>query len=240
MRTNKKMMTVFGGLTYQQRILALSPWAYWPLDDAAGSTSAREVVNGWAFTTLGGVTFGTAGISAGATAATLAGSGVGFQFPFGTAAFANNFPKTEGALLWWMKVATAVWESGATAGVWTFQPESANTIYIEKKSANNQFQFHRRGNSTSVSQIVAESRTTWLCSVQTWSVAANELRGYFNGTQVTLTHDNVYAWPAIALTANSYLGSGYNGTNRLAGQLAHAAIFNRALTPAEILALATA
>jgi hypothetical protein len=62
-----------GGQSYAQRVLALGPVAYWPLDDAAGSAAARELVVGTAATATD-VTFGAAGIGDGKTAATFNGT----------------------------------------------------------------------------------------------------------------------------------------------------------------------
>jgi len=62
-------------LSYQETVLADGAVAYWPLDDPAGSTTARDAVGTRTATINGGVTFGAAGAGGGSTAAAFDGTG---------------------------------------------------------------------------------------------------------------------------------------------------------------------
>lgn len=238
MRTARRLVTVMGGgKTYAQRILALSPYAYWPLDDAAGATAAREVVNGWTTTDCDNVTFGVEGIGGGQTAARIGEAG-GDGFRASAAAMTATFPADEGTFMVWIKLSAAVWIDGKSHSLLTCTSTDATAnFYIEKRTGNNTMRYHRRGGNATVAQEFTESRTNWMLFAQTWSVSGNALKGYINGVQVGTTQTNVLAWGAAVLNGIWLLRNDSGGG--LGGDAAHVALFSRALTTDELLGLAT-
>jgi len=226
-----------GGGDYAARVLGLHPYAYWPLDDAAGSTAARELVNGWTSGGIAGVTFGVTGIGDGNTAVAINGeSASGIALP--SASMAATFPKDEGSYAIWLKLATAEWEDGASRNFMHLHGGSDNYIGGGKIATNNTINGYRRALGTTKAVSTTETRTDWLSVALTWSVAGNALKYYVNGLQQGTTQTTIQSWGAVTI-ASGYIGRNVATGAAWKGQLAHVALFSRPLTPTELLALAT-
>lgn len=240
MRTARRLVTVMGGgQTYEQRVLALSPYAYWPLNEAAGATTALDLVGGYNSTALSGVTFGAAGIGDGNTAATFDGdSATGITLPHAT--LTSVFAKNEGSLVMWLKTDAAALTDGVRRYIMYFFGSTAGGQMIPaKETTNNTAFYHRSGSNVSIKEYFTQASSDWICFAQTWSVSGNALKGFVNGAQVGSTQANIQAWTASPVLANVYLGRGGSVGAAWKGGIAHFALFSRVLTTDELLALAS-
>jgi hypothetical protein len=103
-----------------------------------------------------------------------------------------------------------------------------------KPTAANTFQFIYNGNSSN--NRVNEwslSSTEWMHLVLTISVTANQMRTYINNVAFSPVTSSITAWAGTPI-----IGIGCDGAlSWWKGWLAHIAIWNRALSAAEVAAL---
>ena len=195
-----------------QGILAYNPIAYWPLNDAAGSTTARDVTgNGFTGQVSGAVNFGATGL-------TLYGENAA-QFTSGSKLAIPKFPALE----------------------------NLSVIYLVNYSSAGYSQHLLSGNASTNGFIISESNSGPTVYAQTFP----------NGTAGTNVALAINTTGMVAYTNNGFTGamSINNGTvveksqplnpvqGLIIGQpsvtttMAHVAIFNDVLTPAQITAI---
>jgi len=228
---------------YHQRVLATDPIAYWPLNEKVG-TVAYDWVSGR-----------VAGAQNGAhTGVTLyqPGIGDGFCCPYydgandytdcTTAAIQAAFNGMEGTVLAWARVsAVGIWTDGSADQCFRFDVNANNVLSTYKDSVNNQFGFYyRAGGGVAVTVNLAGLTTIdWMHIGMTWSRSAGasgEMKAYFAGVQTGATQINIGNWvgnPQVFIGAGSVIPS-----LPWYGWLAHCAVWDRALAPAEIADLA--
>jgi len=228
---------VMGGRSYATKILSLGPIAYWPLNDLSGAAAVEKV----------------AARNGAYTGVDLAQSQPPFTCPLfdGLNDFCNIYsaglsginPKSEGSLSIWGKVANAgVWTDGAARQLFSMVTAGANErIAILKGAAAGTVTFtNTQGATVKTVSANGYSFTTWAHFCMTWSKTADQVKAYLNGAQVGATQNGLGAASGQALLVdqsnigaqdNTPLGTVWNGW------LAHATLFNRALTPTEVLSL---
>lgn len=229
-----------GPKPYYRRILALNPLAYWPLNEAAGTTMT-DIKNGYNGTYTA-VTLGQPGIGDGLTSALFNGTSAYAQI---TGANLTNlaaaFNKDEFTVMAWAKVANAgVWSDATQRRILYFGfsvDEANNHFYMRKNTTTNQVRGGRAGNAVHRSMDYTTSGPTgWFHLAMRSSLAEGAVRLYYNGAEVSTPGTGIAAILGdiinahFAMTSATYLWSGW---------LAHIALFNRALTPGEILIAAT-
>ena len=228
---------------YMQRVLATDPIAYWMLDEKQGNVAydvSRNEFHG-AYT---GVTLGQPGIGDGRTAPFF--DGANDFVDIHSAALKAIFDGAggiAGTMAIWAKVFNiGVWTDGNLR--WAFGIENNfNTdriaIYL---SDNDPIIWEYVAGAVQERRIRAELSIAWMYLVMTWDKNAGvngEKRSYFNGVQEGATQTALGVW-ADNLGINKMVIGALN-TGVLFpwhGYLAHAALWDTPLTPAQIADLA--
>lgn len=226
---------------YASVVLGTGPIAYWPLWETSGTT-VEELVNGPA---QDGMASGLA----------WANDNLGpFNTPApyfdGTNSFINLFSATlqaaisgtEGTFCCWARMGTGEWATANNRTVFYTADTSdwLEQIELIKPAANTlRYRYIANGTIETVTNAAMGAYTDWFHIGLTWSASADQVIAYLNGVQTGAIQTVLGAW---AGTINFML-LGATSTppvvNGWLGWLAHPAIWDRALIPAEILAIGT-
>lgn len=224
-------------LTYIQKLVALTPLAYYTCGEPSGATVTDSSGNGRNGTYVGSPTLGAAGIGDGGTAVTLNGSTqYGNVFSAGLAAAING---SEGTLACWFKVAAAgVWTDGASRQLVEIGNGTTNRLVLFKSNTANLLTAFYRAGSVTKSVNIGSSSTAWVHLAMTWSAAADQMIAYINGVQSGATQTALGVWGAVPTTAllGAFTAAPSNVWN---GSLAHVVAYPTPLSAANILNLAT-
>jgi hypothetical protein len=228
-----------GGISPQQayinKVVALSPIAYWPLDDASGST-ARDASGNGRTGTYSNVTLGATGPVSGGAAASFNGS-TSFVNVY-SASLAAAFNGAEVTLMGWAQATN--WVAGVT--LFKFGVNGNNDVYIQKNNTSDRFEgFYVAGATTdATSETGGQTSTAWRHAAITVSKAADQMRLYVNGVQVGTTQSTLGTWAGTLANTRCVIGAADTAlSNPWLGNLAHVAVFTRALSAADVLSLAT-
>ena len=237
MRTATKLLTVLGEPGYVDRIRALGPVAYWPLRDPSGSVATELMVdtNG---AYAGTVTLAQAALGDGGLYPSFGGGRVSLATPL--SALNSLFNGQLGSALIWAKVSAAgAWTDGIARFAIEFGADANNRVLIFKNSTNNQVTFRYVAGATQKNVTLATSVTTWLMLACTWNKADDQFIAYANGAQTGSTQTSLGTYTGslnASWTAIADVSSG-GGATPWSGNLAHPALWNRVLTPAEVASL---
>jgi len=224
--------------TYQSKILALNPLAYWPLNDAAGP-QATDVSGNSLHGTYDGVTLGVEGIGDGQTAASF--DGINDLVDIYSASLNTLVDMTIGSLFIWAKPVAGILPGGNGFHYpFTIGVDGNNRVILLNADAANTFWFQHNGSAVVDRAVKADySSTDWNAVGLTWSESADELKGYYNGLQEDATKDTLGSIAGALGSTICVLGSSTNvGADLWEGRLAHAMIWDRVLSDAEILSVA--
>jgi hypothetical protein len=224
-------------LAYTQKVQALNPIAYWPQADASGGVATDASGNGFNGA-YSNVTLGVPGIGDNRTAAAFNGTS-SYTNVLG-AGFTGAFNGAEGTLSAWMQITSAaVWSDGITRQIFIALVDGNNYVQISKASSvNNLFFEYKAGGTAKNVAVSAGPATTWLHVAITWSKSGDAVKVYLSGTQIGGTQTGLGTF-AGSLT-RAIIGAVTTTPGQVwDGNLAHAAIWTRALTASEIATLAT-
>lgn len=228
-------------ITYTQKVQALSPIAYWPLNETSGTTAVAVVgTNGTYKRNVTTMTTAT-GIGDGNTAPVFtAGSD---NINIYSAGLVAAFKAATGSIVTWSKVSgVAIWTDGVERKIIQLYADGSNRIDISKAAANNVVALTLIGGGTNKS-VAAQpiSDVGWMCWALTWDTSGGgQLIAYKNGSQSGTTQTGIGTLVGSFSNSFTWIGS----TNAAAalgwdGNLAHIQIYDKVLTPAQILSLAT-
>lgn len=224
---------------YGRKIIAMGPIAYWTMSDPVGSAVAQDSSGNGRNGAYTGVTLGGAGIGDGRTAASFDGSASYCNVY--SASLAGAFSGPAGSIIGWAKVANAgAWADATVRRFMTIQVDANNRVYIEKVAGANTFGFNYVAGGTAKTRNRTTSTTAWFHAGLTWDKNADQVVGYFNGIQEGATLNALGTWAGVPVSTNCNIGA--NATTPTSvwnGSLAHWAVFNRALSAAEMLSAAT-
>jgi hypothetical protein len=218
--------------SYADRVLALTPIAYYELNGDATDSSG----NGYDGAATG-ATFGADGIGDDNTAATFDGTGDVIDI----SAIIGAFDPDLGSIVVWGK--TSAWADATARTLVSIAADGADSVSIGKTATTNQLQFLYRANSeteniAAVSSTLLAGSTAYFCAALTWDVSGDALKAYINGTQVGTTQTGLDAFDQSLDPTLCAIGARTTaGASSWSGSIAHVAIFDRALTGAEILSL---
>ena len=225
--------------SYVARVLSLDPVAYWPLDDAPGSATIRDASgSGYGGVPKAGVVLGSAGIGDGRTAASFDGS-MYQRITLPTGVLDGAFDRAAGAVIVWgragagMAANDKLFTIGADADNWVnFQVSGAGRLESRLEFGN------ARDNENH--DLSTNDPRGWHVYALVWDRGgANEVRHYLDGL---LTETDSGVGDLAGAVSDEFTGIGGIGTNAYQnwkGEIAHVALFDRALTAAEVADLAT-
>ncbi len=213
---------------YASAVLATTPLAYYPLNETTGTTAADDSGNSLAATYVGGVTLGVAGALPfdPGTAVTLDGNTGYVQLPKLTTDFATGF-------------SAEVWADPTSVGNYQAFFDFGNGSYSDnitlfRVGTTNTLGFEVLDGG-SVGNVIMAANAITLDTWQYFAVTMNTLGNvtlYKNGVVIATGTTDV---PRMGIVrSDNYFGKSNFGNAYYAGGLQDAAIFNVALTSAQI------
>ena len=220
---------------YLSKALSYGPVAYWPLDDGAGSTTVRSVLDPrLGGTVRGAVDFGRGGIGDGRTAARFSGDAGGGRVVLPAGALERVLDKDTGTLMLWFKATSASWTDGVDRKAVYLYGTPLNRVYIHQRGDEKMGGAYVGGGYRQHYNVVGNE--AWHHVAITWDAAGSEVKHYLDGV-LTRTQTDVTAWESRQALEAAYLGSA-GKTQYWSGHLAHVALFDRPLDAQEVAALA--
>ena len=230
--------------SYARRLLNTLPSAlvaYWPLWEPVGAPTCLDISGHGCNGVYHAVTLGAPGIGDGHTAALFDGSTS--YVDLYSVSLRDNWPGAAGTLLTWGKMTAPGWADGSAHYLNCFVTTASDFIEIPKNSTHNTLGYAiksggvaRYGDYT----IPGGGPAGWFCAVQTWDKAADEFKCYYNGPQAGITRSGFGVWSGTLLNTRAEIGSEAAATaaTKWPGSIAHVALWNVALTAAQIASLA--
>lgn len=230
-------VSIGGNTAYMNKVIGYGPIAYWPLNEAAGATSVACLINSLQNGTPASVTFANTTGPDGANAPLF--DGLTSYINVFTATLAGVFNGDEGAMGIWLKVLNAgVWADGKTAFMFSLYASANNRVRLYK-SSNLLSQEFRAGGELETNASGAQTSTDWLHLGLRWSLIAGKVEYFYNGIETGAEDVHTTAWSGALTVAR--VGKNYTSdANYWNGWLAHAAVFNSAVSDAVMLGLGTA
>ncbi len=246
-RLHKALLMPWAGganaFAYTNKVIALSPIAYWPMAESSGSVALDASGNGrnGAYT---GVTLGNAGIGDGRTSAGFDGA-TAYNNIY-SVSLSTAFNGSTGTLALWLRVsAVGLWTDATLRYLADFLSVDGTGNYRVQiiKAAGTPANIDVTWRSNAVSKTISMpsgSSTGWLHAALTWDTGADQVKGYLNGAQSGVTLTGLAPWtPITLLNAATVIGAASTTpTSVWSGFEAHAAIWNTPLSAAQIATLA--
>ncbi|MHC4176260.1 MAG: hypothetical protein ACYSWU_02070 [Planctomycetota bacterium] len=185
------------------------------------------------------VTLGQPGIGDGNTAPSFDGA-TSYTDVY-SATLATAFNVSEGSVIVWLRVsAVGIWSNGLNQRIFRAFVNVNNFVQIACPAVVNRIGLtYAAGGTLLTTNVDGLTSTAWLMFGLTWSVSADEAKAYYNGVQSGATLNGLGVWVgALDNTATLLGATTTTPTGVWDGWLAHCALFDRALAPAEIAALA--
>lgn len=215
---------------------------YAPLWESAPTITAEDIgPNSLAFRYVGTdrISFGDNGIGDGYTAIRIDGSGLSIVNLY-SLTLTTKFNPQEGAMfIYFRPNISNFWTDAAVHNIFRIEATSGNVTVIRKDSTPNGRLLLEYTSGNAAKQIVASSMTSldWTFCGVSWSLVANECKGWLNGVQSGATLNALGTWPfTTLLDADRCVIGARNsaGANPSPVQVAHALCLNRAPTAAEV------
>ena len=158
-----------------------------------------------------------------------------------SAGFDADFDGNDFTVAIWAKVSSAaVWTDGTRRRVITILGDASNFLYMDKRGAANQLETSRLGSGVNKAIVIPLSTTDWFHFAMTYDGTADELKYWINGAQTGGTKTLNGAWVGALSATQTVLGAEtITPTTVWDGWLAYMAVWTKALTPAEVLEVAT-
>lgn len=220
---------------YLARVLSLSPIAYWPMWERTG-TVAMDLSGNSRDGAYTGVTLGQAGIGDGRTCPSFDGS-TSFCNAY-SASLAGAFNGAEGTLMCWAKVSAAgVWTDGTADWIFSLIVNGNNFVDLFKTAGGNTLAWRYFAAAVQENIIIGGySQTVFMAIALTWSKTAEKVIAYVDGVEAG-NSATLGVWAGVPATV--VFGAVDIVPNSVwSGLIAHCALWDRALTPAEIASLA--
>lgn len=213
--------------------------AYWPMSEPSGAT-AIDASGAGRTGTYNSIVLSQSGIGDGSSAVLFDGSTS--YLDVSSTSLAAAFTGGEFTISLWFKVATAgVWTDATNRRLLTFQVDANNRMLLQKTTVNNTLNwFYQAGGTSKSISKVTTTPTGWVHLAVTVTKAGDALIAYYNGVQegTTQTGLGTFAGSLAATTTAIGSGNGNGPTLVWSGPLAHVAVWNVALTAAQIAPLA--
>ena len=227
-------------MNYIGKVQSYSPIAYWPMNESSGNDALDYSGNGYTGSYTG-VTLGQIGIGDGETCPFF--DGTNDYCNVYSPSLSSAFDGTEGTLGIWVKAGNAgVWADGTARRMINIRVDGSNYIDIGKTTTNNRIAWNYRAGGTLETRLKDSiNATNWFHVAITWDKTEDEVRAYYNGVQEGATLSGLGIWAGDPTSDKMVIGAFSTTPDTIwDGFLAHPAIWNIALTAAQIAGLATA
>lgn len=230
--------------TYTAKVMDIdraSLIAYWRLNELSGTAADNiqgDPLRDGVYTN--GPVLGQIGIGDGLTAPLL--DGVDDNIDVYSASLAGAFNPLEGTLAIWGRMSSVgAWTDGTLKYLVRLRADGTNQISLYKTTVNSRLTFdYAAGGTSSTRNKDSNTTTDWFHMAITWSKSADQVIAYYNGVQEGAIITGLGTWVGALGSGTVRLGAtAVAGSVWWAGFLAHAMLRNKALTAAQILALAT-
>lgn len=222
---------------YASKVLAIAPAnlvSYLPMWEASGSVAADLSGHGYtgAYT---GVDLGQPGIGDGRTSPLF--DGVNDYCNGYSAGFGAAFNQLAGTIGIWARVFNSgVWTDSTVRLMCTFG--NSSTVTLRRSATNSTLRWQYTAGTAKVVDKASLSTTGWFHIAMTWDKAADQMIAYYNGVQEGAIQTTLGTWSGGVASAVVGAGS-LTPTNPWNGYLAHSAVYNVALSAAQIAQLAS-
>jgi hypothetical protein len=220
---------------YTAKVLLLSPLAYWPLNEPAGTTCRDLSGNAYNGTYNANVT--RAAGPDGKSSIVLAGNGVSNVYSAGLAA---AIPTGEWTVNLWFKVsAAAVWTDATARYGFRLGCGASNELFFRRTTTNGQVQWsYTAGGTAKTRNVNSLTATGWQMITVTISKANDRMLPYINGAVYGTAITGLGTWNGTLTTTEGVIGA-YNSSagNGWSGYLAHIALWGRELAAGEVASL---
>ncbi len=230
-------MRIIGSQAYTDKmrsIFGASIIRHWPLGDAVGATSVKDISGNAGHGAPTSVTFGVAGPK-GHTCASF--NGTTSRINIYSVAFNTIFDHDEGtAMCWFRMVSAGVWTDGGLRVGLELRTDGNNAIHLAKNDGDNQMQAAYIAGGTPRTAQFTVSDLSWHHFCLTWSAAVAEWNAYLDAELAAGLPQSIGDWDGV-LDANTNMIGAYSTAPLLAfsGLLSDVLVLNRPATAAEIL-----
>lgn len=231
---------LIGDVEYWQRVKEIRPaslLAYWRLNESSGTTAADSSGNSHS-AAVSGTTWGASGIGDGDTAASF--DGVNDFINLYSTGLRDAFNGPAGTVMIWGRVANVgVWTDGMSHSLVRLVADGNNLVHLFKPSTSNYLEWrYTAGGTIKNYDLSGVSTLNYFVMAITWNKNAGangEVKCYYNGVQVGSTLTGLGTWAGQLASTTACIGArDTTPTNPWAGILAHAALWNVALSANEI------
>jgi hypothetical protein len=238
--SSEVISAMLGNMPYWKRIKYMrlaSLVAYWRLNESEGSTAEDSSGNNFDGTVTG-TGWGQAGIGDGSTAPLFNGTNAWINVY--STGLRDAFNPSAGTLFAWFRVSgVGVWSDGTTDYMVDFEADSDNRVILRKDSTSNKvFGGYKAGGTTKFVQDTITPDAGWHSLAVTWDTDADQVKVFLDGAQLGSTQTGLGTWAGNLASNGVTIGSLYGTAMYWDGCLAHVALWDVALTPAEIAMLA--
>ena len=233
-----------GGVkSYTEKVLGIENAnliGYWPMNESSGAVAINAqgvTARNGAYT---GVTLGQTGIGDGNTCPLFDGAN-DYNHIY-TTSLRDAFSATAGTVAIWIKASgVGIWTDSTARGLIRLHATNQNQIYLFRTAVNNRITIRYEANNVDDSVDVDGITTTdWIPIAMTWNKTADQVIAYYNGSQTGATQTGLGVWAGSLASASTCIGALSTAPDGVwSGYLAHAAVWTKTLTAAQILALAT-
>ena len=232
-----------GGVSYIDKVLGIQPadlLAYWPLNETSGMNANNVEGTAARDGTYTGVTLNSIIGPDGANGAPFCDGANDYVDVFSTS-LRDVFDGDEGTYAWWQKVFNAgVWTDATVRVPSILGTDASNRLLLQKRSQVNSMRLRHDAGGANKGVNPSSSETGWEHFAITWSLLADEVKIYQDGSQFGATQTGLNAWVGVLTIGNCFIGaSSAVPAQVFHGYLAHVNTWSIPLPPTEILSLAT-
>lgn len=226
------------GRAYSQKLLGFDPRnlvAYWPCTEISGGV-LQDISPNRCHGVISNALYKQDGI--GDSRASLKMTGTAPTCKLYSAELKSNFNRSEGTLaVWWKPSGIGDWNDGAYRTVIMIGADSSNEVGLSKGNGAHQFLYlYFATGATKLVIYNTPDPTNWIQVAITWSRSADQVKAYYNATQVGATQTGLGNWTADITDDRSAIGSSRSAVSEAPGKgwVAHAIVFRRALSQPEL------